>query len=219
MQPLARSSHPARRQSDLQPQRGWNAALALAATVALVDWGTKLLIYWLVPVGAFVEVWPERIALWHVHNPAMMLGLWEDLPLGSRGTIALLAAAFTVVAFGDIVRRSHRLARHHQPWAWTFAGLVLGGVAGNLGERAVRWSVTDFLSLHVGQVWLPPGNVADLALFSAIPLAVPVIWFELRARAGRGKGAAPRRSVYLASGDEANATLVPTASLERSAGL
>jgi lipoprotein signal peptidase len=59
---------------------------------------------------------------------------------------------------------------------------------GNLGERVVHWGVTDFISFRWGDYWLPPGNVADLALFLAMPLAVLVILFEFIGRSRRAAG-------------------------------
>ena len=87
--------------------------------------------------------------------------------------------------------RAHRLPSHHRRWAWLFVGLVLGGMMGNLGERLIHWGVTDYLSLRWGDFWLPPGNVADMALFLSIPLAIPVIVFELMGRARRGRTVRP----------------------------
>lgn len=154
--------------------------------VALLDWTTKALIIRAIPRDHLVEVIPGRVALWHVRNPAMMLGLWGDLPLGTRRTIAVLAALLALLVLSQIIDRGHRLGREHRAWAWVFAGLALGGMTGNLGERAVHWWVTDFLSFRWGDLWLPPGNVADLALFLSFPLVIPVVLFELRGRAKRG---------------------------------
>jgi hypothetical protein len=38
-----------------------------------------------------VEVWEDRVALWHVKNPEMVLGLWGSLPIESRMVIAAVA--------------------------------------------------------------------------------------------------------------------------------
>lgn len=182
---LATVPHPARRRSDREPNRGWRPALGIAAAVATLDWATKAWIAATVPLGGFVEVWPGRVAFWHVRNRAMILGLWGNLPIESRKVLAATAGAVLLLALSEVVVRGHRLAPRHRRWAWLFVGLALGGVLGNLGERVVHWGVTDFLSLRWGPWWLPPGNVADLALLLSIPLAVPVIVFELRARAQR----------------------------------
>src|SRR5690606_4325712 len=83
--------------------------------------------------------------------------------------------------------RAHRLLPRRRPWAWLFSGLLLGGMLGNLGERSLHWWVTDFLSFRWGPYWLPPGNVADLAIVTSLPIAILVILFEVEARAMRGR--------------------------------
>jgi lipoprotein signal peptidase len=153
--------------------------------IALLDWGTKAAIASSMREGDFREVIDGAVAFWYVRNPAMILGLWENFPLGARKAIAVVAAVVGGVMLLQILGRGHRFPRRQQPWAWAFVGLVLGGMLGNLGERAVHWGVTDYLSIRWGPYWLPPGNVADLALFLSIPLAIPVIIFELMGRARR----------------------------------
>ncbi|HEV2149192.1 MAG TPA: signal peptidase II [Longimicrobiaceae bacterium] len=180
-----------RRRSDFEPNRGWRVVLALALGVALLDWTTKAAVAASVPLEGFVEVWRGRVALWHVRNDAMMLGLWDGFPIAVRQGIALVAGAVAFLVVFQVVGRMHRLRPGEREWAWAFAGLAYGGMLGNLGERALHWGVTDYLSFAWGDLWLPPGNVADVALFAAIPLAVPVILFELRGRARR----APRQTV------------------------
>ncbi|HEX8276371.1 MAG TPA: signal peptidase II [Longimicrobiaceae bacterium] len=181
-----------RRSSDFEPNQGWRAVLALALAVAAVDWIVKAAVAATVPLEGFREVWQGRVALWHVRNEAMMLGLWDAYPLPVRQGIALLASVLAFFVLFQVVGRMHRLRGAERVVAWAFAGLAFGGMLGNLGERAVHWGVTDYLSFAWGDLWLPPGNVADVALFVAIPLALPVILFELRGRARRGTGAAQR---------------------------
>ena len=181
---------PGRRASDHEPVRGWRPALVVAAAIALLDWGTKAAIAWTVPVGAFREVIPGRVAFWHVRNEAMILGLYDDLALGTRKSIALVASLVAALVILQIIGRGHRLPGAQRTYASLFVGTVLGGMLGNLGERVVHWGVTDYLSFHWAPYWLPPGNVADVALFLAIPMAVPVIVFELMGRARRGAASA-----------------------------
>jgi lipoprotein signal peptidase len=193
-----------RRSSDFEPNQGWRAVLALALAVAVTDWIVKAAVAATVPLEGFREVWQGRVALWHVRNEAMMLGLWDAYPLPVRQGIALFASVLAFFVLFQVVGRMHRLRGGERVVAWAFAGLAFGGMLGNLGERALHWGVTDYLSFAWGDLWLPPGNVADVALFVAIPLAVPVILFELRGRSRRGTGAtdrapSPSRSRPLAS--------------------
>jgi lipoprotein signal peptidase len=177
---------PGRRAADYEPIRGWRPALLIALGIALLDWGVKAAIIASMPIGHFREVIDGRVAFWHVRNPAMILGLWANLPLAGRKVLAIVAAVVGLLVLLQIVGRAHRLPSHHRRWAWLFVGLVLGGMMGNLGERLVHWGVTDYLSLRWGDYWLPPGNVADIALFLSVPFALPVIVFELMGRRRRG---------------------------------
>ncbi|HEU0053504.1 MAG TPA: signal peptidase II [Longimicrobium sp.] len=177
---------PGRRASDTEPMRGWVPALKIALVVALLDWTTKAAISFTMAEGDFREVIPGALSFWHVRNPAMILGLWENFPLGARKLIAIVAAVVGAVLLLQILGRGHRFPPGQRRWAWLFVGLVLGGMLGNLGERAIHWGVTDFISIRWGNYWLPPGNFADLALFLSVPLSLPVMAFELVGRARRG---------------------------------
>lgn len=191
-----RHGSPGRRESDHEPLSGWLPTLLIGFGIAVVDWTTKAMVALIVPRGEFLEVLPGTLAFWHVRNRAMILGLYGDLPLGARKAIALGAAFAAGALMLQVLACGHRLPRDQRPWAWAFVGLVLGGMLGNLGERLVHWGVTDFLSIGWNGGWLPPGNIADLALFASIPLAVIVSALELLARARRGS--APQASPEVA---------------------
>jgi len=189
---------PGRRSADREPMRGWIPTVIIGLCVAAVDWGTKFAIARAIPLDGLREVIPGTLAFWHVRNPAMVLGLWDNFPLSTRKVIAVLAAVLGSVVLLQILGRGHRFQRRHRGWAWAFVGLVLGGMLGNLGERVVHWGVTDFISFRWGQYWLPPGNVADLALFFSMPLSLAVIGFEMLGRAQRRQDI---RDQTAASGD------------------
>jgi lipoprotein signal peptidase len=184
---------PGRRAADYEPLNGWRPALLIAACIALLDWMVKAAIISSMQIGEFHEVISGRVALWHVRNPAMILGLWANFPIEYRKLLAIVAGVLGALVLLQIVGRAHRLPPAQRRWAWIFVGLVTGGMLGNLGERVIHWGVTDYLSFRYGAYWLPPGNVADIALFLSIPLAIPVIYFELRGRARRGHGRDPAR--------------------------
>lgn len=181
-----------RRRTDHEPHRGWRPALLIAVAIGLADWATKAYVASRVPLGDMEILIADRVALWHVRNPAMVLGLFGDLPLTNRIIIAVLLAIGGVVLLFEVLSRSMRLLPKRRPWAWLFVGLLSGGMLGNLGERALHWWVTDFLSFRWGSLWLPPGNVADLSIIASIPISFLVIGFEIEARAQRGSGEPPR---------------------------
>ncbi len=184
---------PRRRSTDHEPHRGWKPILLIAAGVALLDWLTKAVIVATIPLNGILVVVDDRFALWHVKNPAMILGLFGDLPLRYRQILAALLAIAGVTLLLQVVTRAQRLLPHRRPWAWAFVGLVLGGMLGNVGERAFFWGITDFISFGWAGIWLPPGNIADLAIFLSIPIALLVIVFEVEARSRRSRQPADLR--------------------------
>ena len=187
-----------RRRTDYEPNRGWRPAVIIALAIALADWAVKWMVIQRVPLNTLEVVIEHRLALWHVRNDAMILGLYGSLPLEARIAIACVSGVLGGVLLFEVVSRGHRLAPERRKWAWLFVGLASGGMLGNLGERVVHWGVTDYLSFGWGDLWLPPGNIADLSIFLSLPVALLVVLFELQARAKRD---AETRRAAKASGD------------------
>jgi lipoprotein signal peptidase len=173
-----------RRSTDHEPNRGWMIVLALAAPIAVLDWLVKWTVVQTIPLHE-LRVVSDRVALWHVKNPALVLGLHGDLPLGVRKVMVTVYATIAVLLLIAVLTRGHRLLPHRRKWAWLFLGMVAGGMMGNLGERILHWGVTDFLSFRWGEIWLPPGNIADLSILLSMSIAGFVLLFELEARALR----------------------------------
>jgi len=71
----AETSNRGRRQTDREPVNGWFPTLAVGIGVALLDWVSKALVAALLPDDHFVELVPGWLAVWHVRNPAMILGV------------------------------------------------------------------------------------------------------------------------------------------------
>lgn len=180
-----------RRRTDHEPQRGWVPAVLVALSIAVFDWAVKWWIIQTLPLHGFRVLIEDRVALLHVRNDAMILGLYGDLPLQSRQAIAAMCGVLGALLLFEVTSRGHRLPPGQRKWAWLFVGLASGGMLGNLGERVVHWGVTDYLSFRWNDLWLPPGNIADLAIFASIPVALVVIAFELRARMQRAGGPGP----------------------------
>jgi signal peptidase II len=64
-------------------------------------------------------------------------------------------------------------------WLRAALGFILGGAFGNLYDRIVNGTVTDFVEVHAGQYYFPAFNVAD----SAITVGACLLLFDMwRAR-------------------------------------
>lgn len=70
---------------------------------------------------------------------------------------------------------THRLEPAERVFAWPL-GLVLGGAAGNLLDRAAHGAVVDFVVLHWGRWAWPTFNLADAAITIGV---AALLWLGL----------------------------------------
>lgn len=151
-------------------------AAGIVAAVLLIDRVTKLYIqHALTPLDA-IEVIPGFFNIVHVENPGVAFGLFASLPEAWRRP-ALIALPLAVMAvIGYLLFRPHPAETLR---AQTGLALVLGGAMGNLWDRAMRGTVTDFLQFFIGSYEYPSFNAAD----SAICIGAGLLFFDaLRSR-------------------------------------
>lgn len=72
---------------------------------------------------------------------------------------------FSAVAIGVSAAMAAVIWKHSaERLAPAAAALVLGGAIGNLIDRLMLGSVTDFIDLHIGDIHWPAFNIADSAI-------------------------------------------------------
>jgi signal peptidase II len=136
-------------------------AAGIVAAVIVIDRITKLYIQNALTPLDVVEVIPGFFNIIHVENPGVAFGMFASLPESWR-RLALIAVPLAVMAvISFLLFKPHagetRLAQ-------TGLALVLGGAMGNLWDRAVRGTVTDFLQFFLGSYEYPSFNAADSAI-------------------------------------------------------
>jgi signal peptidase II len=131
------------------------AALVAAVTVA-ADQASKALVRSTIERGESVDL-ILGVDLVNLRNRGIAFGLFAD------GGVLLVI--FAVVALAALLLF---FARHRgRPLVWLPTGLLIGGAAGNLIDRAREGAVTDFIDLPL---W-PAFNLADVAItFGVITL-------------------------------------------------
>lgn len=129
--------------------RAWLRAGLVLAVVFAVDQITKALVRSGLAVGQEDPVFPA-VTLVHVRNRGVAFSALE----GRTGLVTVvigLAVLALVIWF----------ARHAtRRLVWLPVGLLAGGAAGNIVDRARHGAVTDFIKLPA---W-PAFNVADMAI-------------------------------------------------------
>jgi signal peptidase II len=133
--------------------------LATAAVTYLFDRVTKAWIVANVEVGEQIPVIGDLVQIWHTENEGAAFGL-----LQGGGLLFLVVGIVTLVVI-SWVRLTGRL--RGAPAA-VLLGLVLGGTLGNLTDRLVDGSVTDWVSVGIGSLRWPTWNVADAAVVCGI---------------------------------------------------
>jgi signal peptidase II len=127
------------------------AARAAAVAVATVaaDQLTKALVRTTIDRGDGVDL-VLGIQIVNVRNRGIAFGVFP----GGGALLVLFAAAALVALLVFFARHRDR------PLVWLPTGLLIGGAAGNLIDRAREGAVTDFIDLPL---W-PAFNVADMAI-------------------------------------------------------
>lgn len=133
--------------------------LATAAAVYLLDRVTKAWIVANVEVGEQIRVIGDLVQVWHTENEGAAFGLLQG------GGVLFLVVGVGTLAVIAWVHASGRLCGAP---AAVLLGLVLGGTLGNLTDRLVDGSVTDWVSVGIGSIRWPTWNVADAAVVCGI---------------------------------------------------
>jgi signal peptidase II len=124
-------------------------AASLLAGVLIVDQTTKALVRAGVERGSSESLLPG-VDLVNTRNTGVAFSMFQG-----GGTLLI---AFTAVAMVAVL--AFFLRRPDRPLVWLPVGLLLGGAVGNLIDRVLDGSVTDFIDLPL---W-PAFNVADMAI-------------------------------------------------------
>jgi signal peptidase II len=149
---------------------------AIAAAVFILDRLTKGLIKAHVNAFDTHHIIPGFFNIVHAENPGVAFGFLAD-STGIWRTIFLIGLSATVMIFiiAMLWKPSRGPADHV---VRTGLALVLGGAFGNLFDRIVNGTVTDFVEVYVGQHYFPAFNVADSAITIGAGLMLLDMWLS-----------------------------------------
>lgn len=147
---------------------GKSRYLLLSLAVLTLDLVSKWLVEVHLPLHASVAVIPRLLSLTHVQNTGVAFGLFAAH--GQRGgTLALTALGIGALLF--VAYYFRQVPREDRVLLLALA-LVLGGAVGNLLDRVMSGSVTDFVDFYVGDYHWHTFNVADSAISVGIGLMI-----------------------------------------------
>jgi signal peptidase II len=147
----------------------------IAAALVLLDRWTKEIIKSRFSAWDSVAVIPGFFNIVHTENPGIAFGLLADASSPWRDVLLIgFSLAVLLVISAVLVRPDP--AGNHSPLLRAGLALVLGGAFGNLYDRLVHTTVTDFVEIHWGPYYFPAFNVADSAITVGACLLLLDMW-------------------------------------------
>jgi signal peptidase II len=147
-------------------------ALGIISLVALAaDQLSKHAVEEYTAVGSLRVVIPGLLNLVHTTNPGVAFGLFADSENPWRGPLLIAFSVAVIVMLLWLLATGRAGGRLGE----CGLALILGGALGNVADRFLRHSVTDFIDFHIGAHHWYTFNLAD----SAIVLGAALVVLEL----------------------------------------
>jgi signal peptidase II len=159
--------------SRLQP------AAIVIALVAL-DRISKIYIRMRVSGWQIYPVIPGFFNIVHTENPGAAFGVLADSSSPWRSAFLVGVSVVVMAIIGALLWRPARLGAADTLLLRTGLALIFGGATGNLWDRLLRGTVTDFLQFYFGSYEFPSFNAADSAITIGAGLLLLDLWHSSR---------------------------------------
>jgi signal peptidase II len=140
----------------------------LALAVLAADQATKFAVDRMMPPGSSHVIIPGMLNLIRTSNPGVAFGLFADSDMPWRAPLLIV---FSAAVIGLIVW----LLVTGRAGGWPGRSgmtLILGGAVGNVLDRVLHHSVTDFVDFYIGTHHWYTFNLADSAIVVGAGLVI-----------------------------------------------
>jgi len=140
----------------------------LALAVLAADQATKFAVDRMMPPGSSHVIIPGMLNLIRTSNPGVAFGLFADSDMPWRAPLLIV---FSAAVIGLIVW----LLVSGRAGGWPGRSgmtLILGGAVGNVLDRVLHHSVTDFIDFYIGTHHWYTFNLADSAIVVGAGLVI-----------------------------------------------
>lgn len=146
----------------------------IAAVVVVLDRLTKGIIKTHITAFDSITVIPGLLNIVHTENPGIAFGMLSNATGVWRDILLIGFSAAVLIAISIMLLRPIRL---HDSLLRAALAFILGGAFGNLYDRIIHGTVTDFVEVHAGQHYFPAFNVADSAITVGACLLLLDMWW------------------------------------------
>jgi signal peptidase II len=145
----------------------------IAAALVALDRLTKEIIQAHLTLYQSITVIPGLFNIVHVENPGIAFGMLSEATGVWRSVLLIGFSAVVLLAISVMLLRP---ASQRDAVLRTALAFILGGAFGNLYDRIVSGTVTDFIEVHSGPHYFPAFNVADSAVTVGACLLLLDMW-------------------------------------------
>lgn len=150
--------------------------VGLIPGIFAADWLTKRWIEEHVSFWDTHVVVPGLVSIVHAQNRGAAFSLLADAPDAVRGLVLIGLSGLVTLIVAWMFRSAILKPDMFSPGGRLALALVLGGALGNLYDRILRGSVTDFLLVYWRDYQWPAFNVADSAISVGAILLLIDLW-------------------------------------------
>jgi signal peptidase II len=148
---------------------------SIAAAVFLLDRLTKWIIKSHVDAQETLSVIPGCFNIVHAENPGVAFGFLADAS-GVWRNFFLIGLSATVLVFITLMLLKPIRPAAREMLLRIGLACILGGALGNLYDRVVNGTVTDFVEVYTGTHYFPAFNVADSGISVGAGLLLLDMW-------------------------------------------
>jgi signal peptidase II len=141
--------------------------------VVICDRASKAWVEIHVPAGWRREIIPNFFYFVHSRNPGIAFSIFADSSSTAKRILLILGSLAIIAVIAWLLIASSDLSRLNA----TGLALLLGGAAGNVTDRIIHGSVTDFIEVWLGSYGWPAFNIADSALTVGAILVIIDIFY------------------------------------------
>lgn len=152
------------------------AFIALIPVVFALDWLSKRWIEKNVSFWDHLPVVPGLFSIVHAQNRGAAFSIFSDAPESVRAIVLIGMSSVVMLMVARMFWRALEQPAEHTTYGTAALALVLGGALGNMCDRVLRGSVTDFLLVYWNDWQWPAFNVADTAISTGAVLLLLDIW-------------------------------------------
>jgi signal peptidase II len=119
---------------------------------------------------------PGLFSIVHAQNRGAAFSLFADSSEEIRAIVLIGMSSVVMLIVARMFWKALQFPAMHSIYGVAALALVLGGAFGNMADRVLRGSVTDFLLIYWREWQWPAFNVADSAISTGAVLLLIDLW-------------------------------------------